>query len=180
MRSHDHGVVNQIGPSGTADGSSELVKAHTPRRGFRVPADIACVLCTCICTVTTARKWYCLFLDQSDFKVKPLNRRFKQRIRDQQRQLSRPALNSTNVCCCFTSVSAGGLDRFFVRQLRAQSVIWLVTGKYRSSNVFISTSQQKYSVKQVTANVFAQHTSLTMIQIDPSDAGNSLEDMARQ
>ena len=27
------GVVNQDGPSGTAHGSSELVKAHTPRRG---------------------------------------------------------------------------------------------------------------------------------------------------
>jgi hypothetical protein len=27
------GVVNQVGPSGTAHGSSELVKAHTPRRG---------------------------------------------------------------------------------------------------------------------------------------------------
>ncbi len=27
------GVVNQVGPSGTARGSSELVKAHTPRRG---------------------------------------------------------------------------------------------------------------------------------------------------
>jgi hypothetical protein len=27
------GVVNQVGPSGTADASSELVKAHTPRRG---------------------------------------------------------------------------------------------------------------------------------------------------
>ena len=26
------GVVNQVGPSGTAHGSSELVKAHTPRR----------------------------------------------------------------------------------------------------------------------------------------------------
>jgi hypothetical protein len=25
--------VNQVGPSGTAHGSSELVKAHTPRRG---------------------------------------------------------------------------------------------------------------------------------------------------
>ncbi len=28
-----NGVVNQVGPSGTADGSSELVEAHTPRRG---------------------------------------------------------------------------------------------------------------------------------------------------
>ncbi len=27
------GVVNQVGPSGTAQGCSELVKAHTPRRG---------------------------------------------------------------------------------------------------------------------------------------------------
>jgi hypothetical protein len=27
------GVVNHVGPSGTAHGSSELVKAHTPRRG---------------------------------------------------------------------------------------------------------------------------------------------------
>jgi hypothetical protein len=27
------GAVNQVGPSGTAHGSSELVKAHTPRRG---------------------------------------------------------------------------------------------------------------------------------------------------
>jgi hypothetical protein len=27
------GVVNQVGPSGTAHGSSELVKAHTSRRG---------------------------------------------------------------------------------------------------------------------------------------------------
>ncbi len=27
-----YGVVNQVGPSGTAHGSSELVKAHTPRR----------------------------------------------------------------------------------------------------------------------------------------------------
>ena len=27
------GVVNQDGPSGTAHGSSEVVKAHTPRRG---------------------------------------------------------------------------------------------------------------------------------------------------
>jgi hypothetical protein len=27
------GVVNQVGPSGTAHGSSEQVKAHTPRRG---------------------------------------------------------------------------------------------------------------------------------------------------
>ena len=27
------GVVNQVGPSGTAHGSSELVKAHTPSRG---------------------------------------------------------------------------------------------------------------------------------------------------
>jgi hypothetical protein len=27
------GVVNQVGPSGTAHGSSELVQAHTPRRG---------------------------------------------------------------------------------------------------------------------------------------------------
>jgi hypothetical protein len=27
------GVVHQVGPSGTAHGSSELVKAHTPRRG---------------------------------------------------------------------------------------------------------------------------------------------------
>ncbi len=27
------GVVNQVGPSGTAHGSSDLVKAHTPRRG---------------------------------------------------------------------------------------------------------------------------------------------------
>jgi hypothetical protein len=26
------GVVNQVGPSGTAHGSSEIVKAHTPRR----------------------------------------------------------------------------------------------------------------------------------------------------
>ncbi len=33
-----------------------------------VRADIACVTYTCICTVTTARKWYRLFLDQSDFK----------------------------------------------------------------------------------------------------------------
>ncbi len=29
----DDGVVNQVGPSDTARGSSELVKAHTPRRG---------------------------------------------------------------------------------------------------------------------------------------------------
>ena len=28
-----YGVVNQVGPSGKAHGSSELVKAHTPRRG---------------------------------------------------------------------------------------------------------------------------------------------------
>ncbi len=28
-----YGVVNQVGPSGTAHGSSKLVKAHTPRRG---------------------------------------------------------------------------------------------------------------------------------------------------
>ena len=28
-----NGVVHQVGPSGTAYGSSELVKAHTPRRG---------------------------------------------------------------------------------------------------------------------------------------------------
>ncbi len=28
-----NGVVDQVGPSGTAHGSSELVKAHTPRRG---------------------------------------------------------------------------------------------------------------------------------------------------
>jgi hypothetical protein len=28
-----NGVVYQVGPSGTAHGSPELVKAHTPRRG---------------------------------------------------------------------------------------------------------------------------------------------------
>jgi hypothetical protein len=28
-----YGIVNHVGPSGTAHGSSELVKAHTPRRG---------------------------------------------------------------------------------------------------------------------------------------------------
>ncbi len=37
---------------------------------LRVRADIPCVTVTytCIFTVQTARKWYWLFLDQSDFK----------------------------------------------------------------------------------------------------------------
>ncbi len=37
-----------------------------------------------------------------------------------------------------------------------------------------------YSVNQVTANVIAQHTSLTMQQIDPCYAENSLEYMSGQ
>jgi hypothetical protein len=37
VANHD-GVVNQVGPSGTAHGSSELVKAHTPRRGTSRPS----------------------------------------------------------------------------------------------------------------------------------------------
>ncbi len=48
---------------------------------LRVRADIACVTYTCIWAVTTARKWYWLFLDQSDFKVMSLNCRFKQRMK---------------------------------------------------------------------------------------------------
>ncbi len=36
-----------------------------------VRADIACVTYTCTCTVTTAPKWYLLFLDQSGFKIMP-------------------------------------------------------------------------------------------------------------
>jgi hypothetical protein len=48
------------------------------------------------------------------------------------------------------------------------------------SDVFISTSQRQYSVKQVTTNVIAQHTSLTKQQVDPCDVENSLEDFSRQ
>jgi hypothetical protein len=48
---------------------------------LRVRADIACVTYTCTCTVTTARKWYRLFFDQSDLKVMPLNRRFERRMK---------------------------------------------------------------------------------------------------
>jgi hypothetical protein len=44
---------------------------------LRVRADIACVTYTGVCTFTTARKWYRLFLDQSDFKVMLLNRKIQ-------------------------------------------------------------------------------------------------------
>jgi hypothetical protein len=44
----------------------------------------------------------------------------------------------------------------------------------------ISTSQRKYSVKQVTANVVAHHISLAMQRIDACDLEGSLEDMAAQ
>jgi hypothetical protein len=44
-------------------------------------ADIACVKYTCTYTITTLRKWYSLFLDQSKFKVMQLNRRLERRIK---------------------------------------------------------------------------------------------------
>jgi hypothetical protein len=54
------GVVNQVGPSGTAHGSSELVKAHTPQRRGRPSccntdgcAECGCVFaCAHVCIVT--------------------------------------------------------------------------------------------------------------------------------
>ncbi len=48
---------------------------------LRVRADIACVIYIWTWAVTTTRKWYWLFLGQSDFKVMSLNRRFNQRIK---------------------------------------------------------------------------------------------------
>jgi hypothetical protein len=46
-------------------------------------------------------------------------------VESQIQTANKTALNSTNVCCCFTLAS--GLDRLFIEQLRPHSDIQLAT-----------------------------------------------------
>jgi hypothetical protein len=62
-----------------------------------VQVEIACVTYTCIWAGSGIDS-----LEINQISKMQLNRRFERRIEDREHHLSHPALNSTNVCCCFT------------------------------------------------------------------------------
>jgi hypothetical protein len=65
--------------------------------------------------------FFLLFLDQSDFKVMPSNRRFKQRIKGSATSVVASSFELNQRVLLIHLVS--GLDRLFIRQLRPQSDI---------------------------------------------------------
>ncbi len=71
----------RIRPTTSIRNAGRAFTNRTTAETLRVQADIACVTYICTWAVTNTRKWYWLFLDQSDFKVMPLNRRFERRIK---------------------------------------------------------------------------------------------------
>jgi hypothetical protein len=56
------------GPTTSIQSTGGALTYRMTAETLGVRAGIACVTYTCICTVTTARKWYSLFLDQSGLK----------------------------------------------------------------------------------------------------------------